>query len=72
MRIKIWARIYYAARRCEFSWWEDKKVMTIINWGALCYIIGTSGLNYKVAQNFGVSLDEETKSNLKLIKDKVL
>ena len=46
--------------------------MTIINWGALCYNFGTSGLNYKEIQNFRVSLDEKTKSNLKLIKDKVL
>ena len=22
-------------KRCEFSWWEGNKEMTIINWGAL-------------------------------------
>ena len=55
-----------------FSWWKDKKEMTIINWGALCYSFGTSGLNYIVAQNFRVSVDEKTKSNLKLIEDKLL
>ena len=60
------------AKRCEFNWWEDKKEMAIINWGALCYNFGTSGLNNKVTQDFSVSLDEKTQSNLKLIKDKVL
>ena len=69
MLIETWARIYYASKRCEFSWWEDKKEMTLTNWRALCYNFGTSGLNYKMTQNFRVSLDEKTKSNLKLIKD---
>ena len=43
--------------------------MTVINWGALCYNFGTSGLNYKVAQNFSLSFDEKMEINLKLIKD---
>ena len=51
---------------------QIKKEMTIINWGALFYNFGTSDLNHKVTQNFGVSPDDKTRSNLKLIKDKVL
>ena len=32
----------------------------------------TSGINQEVVQNFKVSLDEKRKSNLKLLKDKLL
>ena len=46
--------------------------MKIINWGALYYTFGASGKNYKVVQNFRVSLDEKMKSNLKLLKDRIL
>ena len=46
--------------------------MTVINLEALYYTFGTSGINYEVAQNFKVSLDEKRKSNLKLLKDKTL
>ena len=35
-------------------------------------VSGASVKNYKVAQNFSVSLDESTKSDLKLLKDKIL
>ena len=45
-------------KRLEFSWEEDSKEMTIINQG-----LGMSCKNYKVAQNFRVSLDEKTKGN---------
>ena len=31
-----------------------------------------SGMNYKVARNFRVWPDEKAKSNLKLLKDKIL
>ena len=31
-----------------------------------------SGINQEVVQNFKVSLDEKRKSNLKLLKDKIL
>ena len=43
----------------------------MINWGALYYTLGKSGKDYKVAQNYRVSLDGKTKSNLKLLKDKI-
>ena len=56
----------------EFSWWEDNKEMTKINWGALYCTFGMSGMNYKVARNFRVWPDEKAKSNLKLLKDKML
>ena len=32
----------------------------------------TPGKNYKRAQNFRTLLDEKTKNNLKLLKDKLL
>ena len=32
----------------------------------------TYGINQEVVQNFKVSLDEKRKSNLKLLKDKIL
>ena len=32
----------------------------------------TPGKNYKRAQNFRALLDEKTKNNLKLLKDKLL
>ena len=44
---------------CEFSWWEDDKEMTIIDWGGLYHTFGTSGINYDVAQNFRVLLDKK-------------
>ena len=59
-------------KKCGLGWWGQKKEMTIINCGALCCNFGMCGLNYKVTQNFRVSLDEKAKSNLKLIKVKVL
>ena len=44
-----------------------------INWGDLYYSFGTSSKNCKVAQNLcWVSLDENTESNLQLLKDKML
>ena len=43
-----------------------------MNWGALYYTFGTSGVEYDLAQNFRVLLDEKKKSNLKLLKDKML
>ena len=42
--------------------------MTIINWGVWYYAFGTPGK--KIIHKFKVSLDE--KSNLKLLKDKIL
>ena len=74
MLIKIWGKgcELLHEKRCDFSWWEDKKKMTIINWGALYYSFGTSSKNYKVAQNFRVSLDGKMETNLKLLKDKIL
>ena len=53
-------------KRCECSWWEDNKEM------GLYYTFTTSGMNYEVAQNIRVSLNEKRKSNLKLLKDKIL
>ena len=29
MLIKIWGGIYYARKKCDFSWSEDKKEMSI-------------------------------------------
>ena len=46
--------------------------MAIINWGTLYYTFGTSVINYEVAQNFRVLLNEKAKSNLKLPKGKIL
>ena len=43
-----------------------------MNSGPLHYTFGTSGINYDVAQNFRVLLDEKKKSSLKLLKDKIL
>ena len=37
--------------------------MIVINWAALHYIFETSDKNYKVAQSFRASLDENIKSN---------
>ena len=30
-------------KRLEFSWWEDNKEMTVINWGVWYCTFGTSG-----------------------------
>ena len=46
------------------------KKMSILN--CRVYILGTSGKNYTEAHNFKVSLDEKTKSNLKLLKETIL
>ena len=53
------------------SWLEDNKEI-IMNRGSLYYTLRTSGIDYDVAQNFKVLLDEKKKSNLKLLKDKIL
>ena len=72
MLMKIWGHIYYAWERHEFAWWEDNKEMTTVHWGALYYTLGESDKNYIVHQSLRVSVDEKTKSNLKLLKDKTL
>ena len=54
----------------EFSWWENNKEITIANWEALCYTLGMSLLNFNVIKK--LSLDEKTKSNLRLMKGKML
>ena len=46
--------------------------MTLINWGSLYYTFEVSSINYKVAQNFRESLDQQKKSNLKLLKLEIL
>ena len=48
-------------KRLKFSWWEENKEVTTINWGGWYYIFGTSGKK-KVTQKFRVSLDEKTKA----------
>ena len=72
MLMKIWGHIYYAWERHEFAWWEDNKEMTTVHWGALYYTLKESDKNYIVHQSLRVSVDEKTKSNLKLLKDKTL
>ena len=60
-------------KRCEFSWWGDNKEMTIVNLGSLYYAFGASGITYEVAQHLEChNLDIKRKSNLKLLKDKIL
>ena len=54
----------------EFSWWKNNKEMTIANWEDLCYSLWMSRLNYNVIKK--LSLDEKTKSNLRLMKGKML
>ena len=48
-------------KRLDFSWWEDNKKMTIINWEAESYIFGTPGKK-KVIQKFRLSLDQKAKA----------
>ena len=43
-----------------------------MNWRASYYTFGTSRINYDVAQNFRVLIDAKKKSNLELLKDKIL
>ena len=52
MLIKKWLRIYYAWKKCKFSWWEDNKEITKINSGALYYTFGKFGINYEMVQHF--------------------
>ena len=47
-------------KKCEFTWWENKKEKTIIHWGPLKRS-SASGKNYQLVQNFRVSLDEKFK-----------
>ena len=60
--------------RYEFSWWEDIKEMTTINLGAwaLYTLSGRLVNTAKWPKNFRMSLNEKTKNNLKLLKDKIL
>ena len=37
-------------KKCEFSWCEDNKEMTIVNWESLYYTFGASSKHYKAAQ----------------------
>ena len=71
MLIKFLRRIYYVWKKVWVQLKKRYQEITIINWGALYYTFGTSDKNYKVAQNFRVLLDEKTKSNLKLLIDKI-
>ena len=49
-----------------------KRNMSIINFRGLYCTFGTSGKNYKEAHNFRIYLDENTKCNLKLLKNTIL
>ena len=49
-----------------------KRNMSIINFRGLYCTFGTSGKNYKEAHNFWIYLDENTKCNLKLLKNTIL
>ena len=73
MKKKI-MRMYLLYIKKDVSWAYEKikKEMTVIHWGALLYTFGASSKNYKVAQNFRVLLGEKMKSNLKLLKGKIL
>ena len=64
--------MHESERQYEFSLWKNNEEMTIINSWALHYTFGTSAKNYKVPQNFREQLDEKMRSNLKLLKDKIL
>ena len=46
--------------------------MSIINCRGLCYTFVTSGKSYKEAQNFRISLDEQNKKYLKLLRNTIL
>ena len=61
---------HYGWKKCEFSWWEGNKKISIKNYRV--YTLKTSGKNYIETHNFRVSFDEKTTSNLKLLKETIL